>query len=364
MVPVILELQARDAFDVRICTTGQHRQMLDQVMELFQVTADVDLAIMKPDQTLSGITGDILSGLGETLETIRPDCVLVHGDTTTTMAASLSAYYHRIPVAHVEAGLRTRDKLSPWPEEMNRRITGSIADLHFCPTPLSRDNLLAENVPADTIHVTGNTVIDALFRTLELLRSDDDLQAPLAAQFDFLDPAKRLLLVTGHRRESFGAGFGNICDALLALSARDDLQIVYPVHMNPSVKGPVTDTLGGRANIHLIEPVDYVPFVYLMNKATLILTDSGGVQEEAPSLGTPVLVMRDKTERPEGVQAGVVKLVGTAVDAIVGSVTELLDDRDAYQRMTDAGNPYGDGTAAVQIADVLERVFVEARRAR
>lgn len=346
-----LQLDAR--FTSRICVTGQHRQMLDQVLDLFGLVPDFDLDIMKPGQDLTDVTVAIIQGLKPVLADFKPDLVLVHGDTATTFAASLAAYYQQIPVGHVEAGLRTGNLYSPWPEEANRKLTGALSQLHFAPTEQSRANLLAEGVADERIHVTGNTVIDALLDVSQKLQ-EPHMSAGFAEQFSFLDPQRRLVLVTGHRRESFGDGFERICKALARIAADcRDVQIVYPVHMNPNVKEPVNRLLSGVANVHLIEPLDYLPFVYLMNRSYLILTDSGGVQEEAPSLGKPVLVMRDTTERPEAVLAGTVRLVGTGLNAIVDNVEELLGDSAAYQRMSVAHNPYGDGQACARIIEVL-----------
>lgn len=352
MAPVVRALAAAGDFDARVCVTAQHRQMLDQVLELFDVAPDYDLDLMKERQDLTDLTANVLVGLRPILAEFAPDLVLVHGDTTTTLATSLAAYYQRIPVAHVEAGLRTGNIRSPWPEEINRKVAGAITELHFAPTAGSRANLLAENVPEATIHVTGNTVIDALFQGCDLIERDPALAAELAGRFG-LDRTRRLILVTGHRRESFGGGFERICAALKAIAERPDVEIVYPVHLNPNVRGPVENLLSGVSNIRLIPPQDYLPFIYLMQQSTLILTDSGGVQEEAPSLGKPVLLMRDTTERPDAVDAGTVRLVGTDVDAIVGEVARLLDDDAAYRTMSAAHNPYGDGQAAGRIVDAI-----------
>ena len=353
MAPLILELKSRNDFEVNVCVTGQHRQMLDQVMDLFNIEPDFDLDIMKPNQSLTSITSSILVGLDKVITDVDPDCILVHGDTSTTMTSSIAAYYHKVPVAHVEAGLRTSDKYSPWPEEMNRRITGAVSDIHFCPTALGKENLLRENVPDHQIHITGNTVIDALFHVVSSVKSDATIRKNMNKEFSYLDKSKKLLLVTGHRRENFGQGFENICKALKILSTKPDIEIVYPVHLNPNVQDPVTTLLSSLPNVHLVHPLDYLPFTYIMNEAEVILTDSGGVQEEAPSLGTPVLVMRDKTERPEGVESGTVKLVGTNIELIVESVTSLLEDEDLYKNMSQTKNPYGDGTASKQIAKIL-----------
>ena len=351
MAPVVRALAAAGHIDARVCVTAQHREMLDQVLGLFAIVPDYDLNVMRPGQDLTDITAAVLAGLRPVLAEFRPHLLLVHGDTTTTLAASLAAYYARVAVGHVEAGLRTGNIYAPWPEEINRRVAGVLTALHFAPTERSRANLLAENVPESTITVTGNTVIDALHAVVAMLEASP--ACPIGA-FD-LDPAKRLILVTGHRRESFGDGFARICTALSRIADREDVEIVYPVHLNPNVRGPVEARLSGRGNIHLIAPQDYLPFVWLMNRASLILTDSGGVQEEAPSLGKPVLVMRDTTERPEAVEAGTVKLVGTDVDAIVSEATRLLDDRAAYEAMSFAHNPYGDGKASQRIVAAIEQ---------
>jgi UDP-N-acetylglucosamine 2-epimerase len=353
MAPVIDALKAKSSTEVVVAVTAQHRQMLDQVLDLFGIHPDEDLDLMQPGQTLSGLTSRILQGMDAVIAKHRPDIVLVHGDTTTTLATSLAAFYNRTPVGHVEAGLRTGDLYSPWPEEANRKLTGALASLHFAPTERSRSNLLAEGIDADRIHVTGNTVIDALLGVTSRISLDGALMATLAAQFRFLDPGRRLILVTGHRRENFGDGFERICKALASLSERDDVQIVYPVHLNPNVREPVHQYLSGKHNIHLIEPLDYLPFVYLMRQAYIILTDSGGVQEEAPSLGKPVLVMRETTERPEAVAAGTVSLVGVDEASILDSAVRLLDDADAYRKMSEAHNPYGDGRSAARIADIV-----------
>ncbi len=356
MAPLVKALQATPGLQTVVCVTAQHRQMLDQVLRLFEITPEHDLDVMKPGQDLYDITSNILLGLRPVLAAERPDWVLVHGDTTTTLATTLAAYYARIPVAHIEAGLRTGDKYAPFPEEMNRKITGAVADLHFAPTTASEANLLAEGVPAASIHVTGNTVIDALLAVVDKLKTSATLQTELAERFRFLDASKRLILVTGHRRENFGEGFQNICHALADVAERHpEVEILYPVHLNPNVRQPVQDILAARglSNVHLIEPVDYLPFVYLMNRSHLIITDSGGVQEEAPSLGKPVLVMRETTERPEAVAAGTVKLVGTSREAIVRECERLLTDVDAYQTMSRAHNPYGDGQAVARIVKTL-----------
>lgn len=355
MAPVVKELARHpDAFETKVCVTAQHRQMLDQVLDLFDITPNYDLDIMKPGQSLTDVTCNVLQGLAPVLEDFRPDVVLVHGDTTTTMAASLAAYYQKIDVGHVEAGLRTGNIYSPWPEEMNRKLAGAISRYHFAPTERSRENLLREGVPADTIHVTGNTVIDALLDVVEKVRTDSALRDKMAGRFSFLRPDSRMILVTGHRRENFGEGFENICQALKEIAAaHSDVEIVYPVHLNPNVQEPVRRILSHCPSVHLIEPQDYLPFVYLMDRSYLIITDSGGVQEEAPSLGKPVLVMRDTTERPEAVTAGTVKLVGTDRERIVAEAADLLSNTASYDRMAHAHNPYGDGMAAERISSSL-----------
>lgn len=353
MAPLVRELQQRDGIDARVCVTGQHREMLDQVMQLFQLKADYDLEIMKPGQDLSDITSAVILGLRDVFADFQPDRVLVHGDTTTTLATSLAAYYARIAVGHVEAGLRTGNMYSPWPEEGNRRLTGGIADRHYAPTEESQRNLLAENVPAEQVLVTGNTVIDALQLVVEQLKTDTVLKTEMESKFSFLSDKRRMVLVTGHRRESHGGGFERICEALKTLANRGDVDVVYPVHLNPNVREPVNRILSDAQNVHLIEPQDYLPFVYLMNRSYLIITDSGGVQEEAPSLGKPVLVMRDTTERPEALDAGTVKLVGTDAAIIVKEANELLDDKGQYEKMSYAHNPYGDGKACKRIAENL-----------
>lgn len=356
MAPVVLELARRgDVFESRVCVTGQHREMLDPVLRFFGIRPDHDLDILDPGQTLGGITSKVLAGLDPVLASFQPDEVLVHGDTTTALAASLAAYYRRIPVAHVEAGLRTGDRYAPWPEEMNRHVADVLAARHFAPTEGARKNLLAEGTDPARILVTGNTVIDAMNLVVEKFAHDAGLEASIARGFPFLEPRKRLLLVTGHRRESFGAGLAGICEALKTLAGRHpDVQIVYPVHLNPNVREPVHRLLGGVRGIHLVEPQDYAPFVYLMRRAHHVLTDSGGIQEEAPTFGKPVLVMRNVTERPEAVEAGTAKLVGTDARRIVAEATKLLTDRAAYDRMAKAKSPFGDGTAAVRIVDALE----------
>ena len=353
MAPLVLELQSRSELDVEVCVTAQHRQMLDQVLELFELKPEYDLDLMQPGQDLYDITTRALLGLRDVLAKAKPDLVLVHGDTTTTFAASLASFYQRIPVGHVEAGLRTGNIYSPWPEESNRKLTGALTRFHFAPTQKAEENLLAENVNPEHTFVTGNTVIDALIKVVDKVESDEVLNKKIAAKFNFLDENKKLILVTGHRRESFGGGFENICRAIQTLAADPEVQVLYPVHLNPNVQEPVNRLLKDIDNVFLIEPQDYLPFVYLMSRAYIILTDSGGVQEEAPSLGKPVLVMRDTTERPEAVKAGTVKLVGTSYDEIVKQAQELLNNKNAYEKMSFAHNPYGDGKACSRIADII-----------
>ncbi|MCX5889087.1 MAG: UDP-N-acetylglucosamine 2-epimerase (non-hydrolyzing) [Deltaproteobacteria bacterium] len=378
MAPVVLRLKEEaEAFQVKVAVTAQHRQMLDQVLELFNVVPDYDLDLMTPDQDLFDITVRVIKGLKDLLEKERPQLVLVHGDTTTTFAAALAAFYLHIPVGHVEAGLRTRDKYRPFPEEINRRLVGSLADYHFAPTPWARDNLLAEGVPAENIWVTGNTVIDALQMIATLVAREDKTWSDfLTERYGLTLDSRRLILVTGHRRENFGPGFRNICLALRDLvETRPDIHLVYPVHLNPRVQEPVRDILvgtrvatqqapvsftlevAGGGLLSLLPPLDYAPFVYLMSKSYLVLTDSGGIQEEAPGLGKPVLVMREVTERPEGLWANTVKLVGTDRLEIIRAVRELLDNPASYQAMAQAQNPYGDGQAASRIVQILAKIL-------
>ncbi|MDD9878979.1 MAG: UDP-N-acetylglucosamine 2-epimerase (non-hydrolyzing) [Magnetovibrio sp.] len=356
MAPVIRALQAAPGIESRVCVTAQHREMLDQVLALFEIAPDHDLNVMHANQDLSHITETVLTGVTQVLREEKPNRVLVHGDTTTTFAAALAAYYQQIPVGHVEAGLRTGDIYAPFPEEMNRRLADGIADLLFAPTERAAENLEREGVAPGRISITGNTVIDALQMTIQRLRDDDAMTARLDAQFQHLNPDRKLILVTGHRRESFGAGFENICRALAAIADRGDVELIYPVHLNPNVQEPVRRLLGGYVTMHLTEPMDYLPFVYLMNRCHMVITDSGGIQEEAPSLGKPVLVMRDLTERPEAVDAGTVKLVGTDADAIVRETALLLDDEAVYNTMSRAHNPYGDGQASGRIVEEILRV--------
>ena len=353
MAPLVHAVSAHPQLEALTVVTAQHRQMLDQVLEIFDIKPDVDLDIMQPGQSLPSVTARILQGMTPVFDELKPDIVLVHGDTSTTLSAALAAFYAKIPVGHVEAGLRTGDMQAPWPEEMNRRLTSPLSSLHFAPTASSRANLLREGIADESIHVTGNTVIDALLQMDERIRTDAALQEQMRNRFQFLDATKPLILVTGHRRENFGGGFERICKALGTIAKRRDVQIVYPVHLNPNVQEPVRRHLSGLENVHLIEPQDYLPFVYLMQQAHIILTDSGGVQEEAPSLGKPVLVMRDTTERPEALDAGTVELVGTDDERIVAALERLLDDPVEYSRMSEAHNPYGDGNACQRTVDAI-----------
>ncbi|OLU33084.1 non-hydrolyzing UDP-N-acetylglucosamine 2-epimerase [Pseudomonas sp. PA27(2017)] len=354
MAPVIRRLSEQPNLDVQVCVTGQHRQLLDQVLELFDITPDYDLNIMRPSQSLADITSFVLSGIDGILQQHKPDLVLVHGDTTTTFATTLACFYQRISVGHVEAGLRTGNLYSPWPEEMNRMFTGRMSTLHFAPTENSRDNLLREGVDKYSVHVTGNTVIDALLEIVSRINADSALRDTLDRQFTErginLD---NFVLVTGHRRENFGSGMESVCRGLKRIGETLGVDVVYPVHPNPNISGPVRRLLGGLPNIHLIEPQEYLPFVHLMSRSRLIFTDSGGIQEEAPSLGKPVLVMRDTTERPEAVDAGTVLLVGTDEERMFTEASRLLLNNDEYQRMSMKHNPYGDGTAAVAIAKII-----------
>ncbi|MEO3879155.1 non-hydrolyzing UDP-N-acetylglucosamine 2-epimerase [Rheinheimera fenheensis] len=355
MAPLVNLLKQQSDIDSRVCVTGQHREMLDQVLQLFAIKPDYDLAIMKAGQDLYDVTTSILLNIKPVLRDFKPDVVLVHGDTSTTFAAALACYYEKIAVGHVEAGLRTGNIYSPWPEEANRKLTGALTRYHFAPTETSKQNLLNEQVNPAHIYVTGNTVIDALLQVVAKIDSDSALNQAFAEKFPYGQNGRKLILVTGHRRESFGAGFDNICAALKQLATNfPDCDIVYPVHLNPNVREPVYRLLSGSANVHLIEPQDYLPFVYLMSRATLVLTDSGGIQEEAPSLGKPVLVMRDTTERPEAVAAGTVKLVGTDKAKIVTEASRLLTDQAYYDSMSFAHNPYGDGKACQRIIDAIK----------
>ena len=366
MAPLVKEFEIHpDKFETIVCVTGQHRQMLDQVLELFDIKPDYDLNIMKQGQDLYDVTARVLTGMRDVLKEAQPDVVLVHGDTTTSTAAALAAFYQQIPVGHVEAGLRTHNIYSPWPEEMNRQITGRIATYNFAPTPLSRDNLLAEGVASDKITVTGNTVIDALYMVVNKIKNDESLDTRLCTElskagYDVsrLDNGRKLVLITGHRRENFGDGFISMCRAIKTLTEKyPDVDFVYPMHLNPNVRKPIHEVFGenltGLFNMFFIEPLEYLSFVYLMEKSNIVLTDSGGIQEEAPGLGKPVLVMRDTTERPEALSAGTVKLVGTDYDKIVNEVYSLLDDSDHYDAMSKAVNPYGDGLACKRIVEKL-----------
>ena len=358
MAPLVKALQKdTEHFETRVCVTAQHRQMLDQVLEVFGITPEYDLNIMAPNQDLYDITAKVLLGLREVLKDFRPDTVLVHGDTTTSMAASLAAFYMQIPVGHVEAGLRTYNMLSPWPEEMNRQVTDRICTYYFAPTEQSRANLLQENIDAKKIFITGNTVIDALLMAVDIISTTAGVKEKMAKELQekgYTVGDREYILVTGHRRENFGDGFLHICKAIKELAAlHPEMDIVYPVHLNPNVQKPVYELLSGLSNVYLISPLDYLPFIYAMQHSTLPLTDSGGVQEEAPSLGKPVLVMRDTTERPEAVEAGTVKLVGTDAEAIVSNVTALLQDKEMYKRMSETHNPYGDGQACERIIAAL-----------
>ena len=355
MAPVIQAFKADPYFDLRVCVTAQHRQMLDQVLELFEIKPDFDLNIMSSGQSLNEITSNILTRIEVVLKKCQPDCVLVHGDTSTTFSATLAAYYQQIPVGHVEAGLRTGNLYSPWPEEANRKLTGVLTRYHFSPTQESKQNLLNEGVNPANIVVTGNTVIDALFFIRDKIYNDHRIEKGLADQYPFLR-GKKLILVTGHRRESFGTGFEHICTALTQIAnSHQNTVILYPVHLNPNVQEPVNRLLSKVKNVHLLEPLDYLSFIYLLSKAYLVLTDSGGLQEEAPSLGKPVLVMRETTERPEAIVAGTVKLVGTDTIKIVDEVNRLLTDKSAYLKMSRAINPYGDGKASSRIVETFKQ---------
>lgn len=369
MAPLVKKLQSEpDKFKTVVCVTAQHRQMLDQVLHIFDITPDYDLNIMQANQDLYDVTSRVLLGMRDVLREVKPDVVLVHGDTTTSTAAALAAFYQQIPVGHVEAGLRTHNIYSPWPEEMNRQITGRITTYHFSPTPLAKSNLIKENVAKNQIIVTGNTVIDALYMVVDKIKNDKNLQKELAevlkdAGYDTarLDGSRRLVLITGHRRENFGEGFISMCTAIRDLAAKyQDVDFVYPMHLNPNVRKPIHEVFGEdltqHSNLFFIEPLEYLSFVYLMEKSTIVLTDSGGIQEEAPGLGKPVLVMRDTTERPEALEAGTVHLVGTNYDKIVCEVCTLLDDPVAYQKMSQAVNPYGDGKASDRIAEYLKNL--------
>jgi len=358
MAPLVKEFQKETAFETKVCVTAQHREMLDQVLDIFDIKPEYDLNIMKPGQDLYDVTANVLLGMKEVLSDFSPDVVLVHGDTTTTSATSLAAFYQKISIGHIEAGLRTHDMYSPWPEEANRQITGVLANYHFAPTKTSEDNLLRENKLQKNILVTGNTVIDALFLALDKIENSEELKTKILTNIETqykIDSSKRLILVTGHRRENFGQGFVNICESLKKLALDNkDIEIVYPVHLNPNVQEPVKKILSDVQNVHLIEPLQYESFIYLMNQSHFIITDSGGVQEEAPSLGKPVLVMRDTTERPEALEAGTVKLVGTDPQKIIKEAQKLLDNQEEYQKMSKAHNPYGDGKACEKIVNFFK----------
>jgi UDP-N-acetylglucosamine 2-epimerase (non-hydrolysing) len=358
MAPLVIELRKNPFFTVSVCVTAQHRQMLDQVLKMFSIEPEYDLDLMKDGQTLSDLTARVLIRLDSVFNSFKPDCVVVHGDTSTTFATTLAAYYHRVDVAHVEAGLRTGDIYSPWPEEINRRFTTLIAQHHFAPTINAAQNLINENVNIDRITTTGNTVIDALLMAKDLLQKNHELRLGIEEKFSFLSDKDQVVLVTGHRRENFGLGISQICAGILKLSRKfKNVQFVYPVHLNPNIQEPVFRLLSGHSNIHLIEPQEYLPFVYLMNLSYIILTDSGGIQEEAPALGKPVLVMRDNTERPEALTAGTAKLIGADSESIFSGVSELLLDTCAYKKMTLANNPYGDGSASVKIVNALVEYY-------
>lgn len=355
MAPLVKKLQQHPDIDSYVCVTAQHREMLDQVLQLFDIVPDFDLNIMKSAQDLTDITSEILIKLRPVLQNIRPDRILIHGDTTTAMASAMVAFYEKIPVAHVEAGLRTGDMHSPWPEEMNRRVVSVFADMHFAPTSMAKSNLINEGVNGEQVFVTGNTIIDSILMVKEKLHLNRDIEKQFGDMFSFLDPQKKLILVTAHRRENFGQGFLDICTAISLIAENKNVQIVYPVHLNPNVKKPVYRILEDKKNVKLLSPLDYLSFVYLMDRSYIILTDSGGIQEEAPSLGKPVLVMRDTTERPEAVDAGTVKIVGTNPDVICREVSTLLDNDEKYTAMSQAHNPYGDGDSSDKIIDYILR---------
>ena len=357
MAPIWHELQNSTGIQARVCVTAQHRQMLDQVLDLFNISPDYDLNVMGKNQDLNTLTCAILKGVGDTLRRWKPDLVLVHGDTCTTLAASLASFYQKIQIGHIEAGLRTFDMQSPWPEEANRQLTSRLAALHFSPTNKSKDNLIREGVQEADIYVVGNTVIDALNIISKRIAGDSKLRISLDEQFSYLDTNRKLILVTGHRRENFGEGFESICKAISCLAQEFGVQVVYPVHLNPNVQEPVRRILGNVPNVHLIEPQDYLPFIYLMKRSHIILTDSGGIQEEAPSLGKPVLVLRKNTERPEAVKAGTVRLVGTDQQNIIKQVKLLLENQDLYVKTAKAKNPYGDGNASKLIREVLGKQY-------
>jgi UDP-N-acetylglucosamine 2-epimerase len=357
MAPVVKAFQAHSAFETLVCVSGQHRSMLDQVLSIFGIVPDIDLNIMKPGQTLTDITVNVLHGMEQVIKDKKPDLILVHGDTTTAMAAALAAFYHQVPVGHVEAGLRTRDVSRPWPEEMNRCVIDVVGRWLFAPTEESRQALLDERISPDRIAVTGNTVIDALLMAADLIKRNPERQKAFGEEFAFLNPAKRLILVTGHRRENFGDGLRRMCEALAELARRGDVQIVYPVHLNENVQQAARRTLSGVDDVFLIKPLEYLPFIYLMERAHLLITDSGGIQEEAPALGKPVLVTRDVTERPEAVAAGTARLVGTDPELIVSEANRLLDSPQEYRRVSEIKNPYGDGRAAQRIVEIVANAY-------
>ncbi len=359
MAPVINRFKRSNFdFNVKVCITAQHREMLDQVLDFFQIQPDYDLDLMRPNQNLYTLTSDIILNLKDVLDEVNPDYVFVHGDTTTTMAASIASFYHQAVVCHIEAGLRTYNKREPFPEELNRLISTAVSDIHFAPTDSSRENLLKENIDSNSVIVTGNTVIDALLNSVGKVNADKYAHPEIESVKNIIDPNKKLVLVTGHRRENHGEGFINICKGLAKISEHNDLQIIYPVHLNPNVQGPVYEALSGRDNVHLIAPLSYPSFVWLMDKSDIIITDSGGVQEEAPSLGKPVLVMRDTTERPEAVDAGTVLLVGTDADEIYKRTIELLNNNYKYRSMSRKHNPYGDGIASDIIYDFIKSRYL------
>ena len=359
MSPVVKAIENDDDLDSVVCVTAQQREMLDQVLSLFEIIPNYDLNLMTDNQGLNELTSRVIIGLKEVISEVNPDLVLVHGDTTTSMASALASFYQRVPVGHVEAGLRTNDIFSPWPEELNRQITSRIAALNFAPTTISKQNLQHENISDESIFITGNTIIDALLSVTEKIRNNKNLKKQLDNSLPLISEHQKILLVTGHRRENFGQGFDNICQALIELADVKDLEIIYPVHLNPNVKGPVFERLSGHRSIHLVKPLDYLPFVRLMDRASIILTDSGGIQEEAPSLGKPVLVMRETTERPEAVDEGTVRLVGTNASSIVSGVTNLLNSRTDYEMMSRAHNPYGDGMASSRIINIIKERCID-----
>lgn len=359
MAPLVLELRKSPRIDLKVCVTGQHRDMLDQVLSVFDVIPDYDLNIMKANQNLSDITCEIIKGMDQIYSRYNPDWVLVHGDTATTLAVSLSSYFRKIKVAHVEAGLRTGNIYSPWPEEANRQVVTRLSHLHFAPTESAKNNLLLEGVDCKSIYVTGNTVIDSLLAASKKIDNDEFLSKTLSDKFNYLNDGKKLILVTGHRRENFGGGFESICNALKRIASSCDVEIIYPVHLNPNVKEPVNKILANIPNVFLIPPQDYIPFIYLMKKSYIILTDSGGIQEEAPTLGKPVLVMRNTTERPEALESGTVKLIGNNEDHIVKETLMLLESKRDYERMTGLSNPYGDGMSSVIMRKIMEDLSVD-----